>query len=115
LLKYGVANNRLHLGAGPQIGWLTSATDTYQGTGAYGNQVQVEEDIKDGLAGTDAGLLFNVEWKVKEGAFSPSLVVRYYLGLTDTVKDNPGDAVYNRVFSILTTIALGGKSAVADD
>jgi len=107
LVKYGVAENRLHLGLGPQVGFLTSASDTYKGTASTGNKITVDQDIKDSTASTDAGILFNLEWKVRPG-FSPSLVARYYLGLVDTIKDNPGDTVYNRVLSIILTIPVGG-------
>jgi hypothetical protein len=107
IVKYGVADNRLHLGLGPQVGFLTSATDTYKGTASTGNKITADEDIKGSSASTDAGILLNVEWKIRPG-FSPSLVARYYLGLVDTIKDNPGDAVYNRVLSVLLTIPIGG-------
>ena len=107
LLKYGVADNRVHLGAGGQVGFLTSAQDKYEGTSDNGNSITVDHDVKDYTVSTDAGLLFNVEWKYKKSILSPSLVVRYYLGLTDTVKDNPGDPVYNRVFSVLLFIPIG--------
>jgi hypothetical protein len=110
LVKYGVADNRLLLGVGPQVGFLTSATDTYKGTSAIENKITVDQDAKDSVSSTDAGVLFNVEWKVREGV-SPSLVARYYLGLTDTITDNAGDAVTNQVFSILFTIPVGGDPA----
>jgi hypothetical protein len=110
LLKYGVADNRLLFGVGPQVGFLLSAEDTYKGTSVNGNQVTIDEDVEGMLASTDAGVLFNVEWKVRLG-FSPSVVARYYLGLVDTIENNPGDAVYNRVLSILLTIPIGGDSS----
>jgi hypothetical protein len=61
LIKYGVAENRLHLGVGPQIGFLTSSAFTFKGTSSIGNKVTVEQDVKDGTTSTDAGVLFNVE------------------------------------------------------
>jgi hypothetical protein len=107
LLKYGVAGNRLHLGAGGQVGFLTSAQDKYEGTSDNGNPVTVDQDIKDYTVSTDLGLLFNVEYKFKPDVLSMGIVARYYLGLTDTVKDNPGDPVYNSVFSVLLTVPIG--------
>ena len=107
LLKYGVVDNRLHLGAGGQVGFLTSAKDKYEGTSDNGNAVEVEQDIKDYTTSTDAGLLFDIEWKFKKHILSSSIVARYYLGLMDTIKDNPGDPVYNRVFSLLVTVPIG--------
>ena len=51
--------------------------------------------------------MFHVEYKIR-GQFGASVAGRFYLGLTDTIKDNPGDAVYNRVFSIVGSIPIGG-------
>jgi hypothetical protein len=110
MLKYGLAQNRLHLGAGPQIGFLLGATDEGQATVA-GGRVTVESDLEDDLSSTDAGIVFAAEYKLAPDPFATSLGVRYYLGLTDILKDNPGDAVYNRVFTIVASIAMGG----ADD
>jgi hypothetical protein len=107
LLKYGVADNRLHLGAGGQVGFITSAKDKYEGVSDNGNNVEVEQDIKEYTTSTDLGLLFNIEWKFKKDVLAMGIVARYYLGLTDTVKDNPGDPVYNRVFSLLLTVPIG--------
>ena len=107
LLKFGVANDRLLIGAGPQVGFLLSSTATYKGESTNGNKVSVDQDIGESTESTDAGVVFNLEWKVR-GGFSPSVNVRYYLGLKDTVKDNPGDAVYNRVLSALLTVPIGG-------
>jgi len=36
--------------------------------------------------------------------------LRYYLGLTDIIKDNPGEPVKNSVFQINLGIPLGGKA-----
>lgn len=107
LLKYAVANDRLHLGAGPQVAFLTSATTTYKGSSTVGNEITVNQNVKDSISSTDAGILFHVEWKVRQG-FGPSLMARYYLGLTDIIKDNTGDAVTNQVFSFLLAIPIGG-------
>jgi hypothetical protein len=116
MLKYGLAQNRLHLGAGPQVGFLLSATDEAQATLRedrlpQDTRVTVETNIEDDLNSTDAGIVFAVEYKLAPDPFATSLGVRYYLGLTDLLKDNPGDAVYNRVFTIVGSIAMGG----ADD
>jgi hypothetical protein len=109
ILKYAVAYDRLHLGAGPQIGFLTSAQDKGEAEGVpAGRKITIEEDIKNDLNGTDAGVVFHAEYKLGPGPFAPSVGARYYLGLTDLVTDNPGDAVYNRVFTIVFSLAMGG-------
>ena len=107
IAKYRVAGSRLHLGAGPQVGFLTSATDKAEGT--IDRAITLEDDIKDALSSTDAGVVFHVEFKLAPDAFATSFAARYYLGLTDLVRDNPGRAQYNRVLSIVASIAMGGE------
>ena len=106
IVKYGALRNRLHLGAGPQVGFLMSSTDVFKGV--IRNQITVEEDIEAEVNSFDAGLTFQVEYKLQDGPFSASVSARYFLGLTDTIKDNPGDAVYNRVFTVFGSIPIGG-------
>jgi hypothetical protein len=106
IVKYGALKRRLHLGAGPQFGFLLGATDVF--SGVINNEITVNEDIGDSLNSFDAGVAFHVEFKLKDNPFAASLTARYYLGLTDTVKDNPGDAVYNRVLSVFGSIPIGG-------
>jgi hypothetical protein len=108
IVKYGALRNRLHLGAGPQVGFLLSATDVFKGV--ITREITVEEDIGDSLNSFDAGVAFQVEYKLNESPFAASISARYFLGLTDTIKDNPGDAVYNRVFSVFGSIPIGGDS-----
>ena len=105
IIKYGVMEDKLHLGLGPQVGFLTGASDKFEGV--VQNTITVTEDIKDSLNSTDAGIVFHAEYKFR-GQFGASVAARFYLGLTDTIKDNPGDAVYNRVFSVLASIPIGG-------
>jgi hypothetical protein len=106
IVKYGALGNRLHLGAGPQVGFLLSATDVVEGVIA--RQITIKEDVEDQLNSFDAGVAFQVEYKLRESPFAASVSARYFLGLTDTLKDNPGDAVYNRVFSLFGSIPIGG-------
>lgn len=105
LVKYATLNRRLHIGAGPQVGFLTSATDKY--SGVIENTITIEEDIKDRLNSTDAGPVFQLEYKLKNDPFSTSISARYYHGLTDIIKDNPENAVYNRVFSLFISVPIG--------
>ncbi len=104
LIKYGALGRQLHVGVGPQIAFLTSATDKFQGV--INNQITVEEDIEDGLNSTDAGVVFNLSYKMRP-SYGTGINLRYYLGLTDIIKDNPGEAVYNRVLSIFLSVAIG--------
>jgi hypothetical protein len=106
LLKYGLLEDRLHIGAGPQVGFLSGATDIYEGV--IENKITVDDDIEDELSSTDAGATFLLEYKLGDDPFSTGISVRYYLGLVDIVEDNPGDAVYNRVFTISLSVPMGG-------
>jgi hypothetical protein len=108
IVKYAALRNRLHFGAGPQVGFLLSGTDVFEGV--INREITVKEDIKDELNSFDAGVAFQIEYKLQEGPFAASLSARYFLGLTDTIKDNPDDAVYNRVFSVFGSIPIGGGS-----
>jgi hypothetical protein len=107
IVKYGVLENRLLIGAGPQIGFLLSASDVFNGV--INKEITVKDDIESRLNSFDAGVAFQLEYKFKEGPFAASISGRYYLGLTDTVKDNPGDPIYNRVLSIFASIPIGGS------
>jgi hypothetical protein len=106
LFKYALGNGQWHLGAGPQIGFLLSAQDVYNGV--ISNEITIKADRKDILNSTDAGVTFVLEYKVGQNPFAMGVTARYYLGLTDILKDNAGDALYNRVFTLGITMAMGG-------
>jgi hypothetical protein len=112
LLKYALGDGRWHLGAGPQIGFLTSAKDEYDGV--ITNEISIRADRKDMLNSTDAGVAFVLEYKMGHGPFATGLTARYYLGLTDLIKDNTGEALYNRVLTIGATLAMGGMEDFED-
>jgi len=107
LFKYALRNGRWHLGAGPQIGFLTSAQDVYDGV--ISNEIIIKADRKDMLNSTDAGVTFVLEYKTRQNPFAMGVTARYYLGLSDIIKDNTGDALYNRIFTLGITIAMGGS------
>ena len=112
LFKYAIGDRRWHLGAGPQIGFLTSAKDEY--TGVFTYDISITADRKDMLNSTDAGVAFVLEYKMGHGPFATGVTARYYLGLTDLIKDNTGEALYNRVLTIGATLAMGGVDDFAD-
>jgi hypothetical protein len=58
--------------------------------------------------------VFNLSYKFQP-SFGTGINVRYYLGLTDTIKDNPGDAVYNRVLSVFVSVAIGEDPSEKED
>lgn len=70
--KYYVAEG-FSLQAGPQIGFLLSATDEFEGE---------EEDIKDFLKGTDFGVNFGLGYELDNGL---NFAARYNVGLSDNL------------------------------
>lgn len=112
LVKYALGNGRWHLGAGPQIGFLTSAQDVYDGV--IENEITVKADRKEMLNSTDAGVAFVLEYKTGDNPFAMGVTARYYMGLTDLIKDNTGDALYNRIFTLGITMAMGGTKDFED-
>jgi hypothetical protein len=113
ILKYAVLDHRLFLGAGPQVNFLTSAWDTY--SGVINKEIDITDDVQDRLESTDAGVAFQVEYKLSRQVTAASINVRYYLGLTDTIKDNTGSAVTNQVLSIFGSVPIGGDPAADDE
>jgi hypothetical protein len=92
------------IGAGAQMGILTSAKDRYEGLTPEGKSVTVENDIEKSTERFDAGVAFDTEYRFAK--IPLAIGVRYYYGLTDTMKGS-GPAVYNRVLSGSGRIALG--------
>ncbi len=113
LLKYAVMPHRLFLGAGPQVNFLLGATDVF--SGVITNQIDITEDIEDQLSSTDAGVAFHIEYKLGPSVVAASINVRYYLGLTDTIKDNTGSKVTNQVLTVFGSIPIGDVPTEAGD
>jgi len=112
IVKYGLLQEKLHLGLGPQVNILSSAKDVFDGT--ISNDISVTEDIKDQLNSTDTGIAFHAEYKLR-GRYGVSVTARFYLGMSDLIKDNRGEAAKNRVFSLMATIPIGGDPTKKDD
>lgn len=87
MAKYFVAEG-FSIEAGPQISFVTRAE-------ASGGGETI--DMKDVTNSTDFGLNFGLGYSLPMGVMFSG---RYNLGLSDTVKDNQGDAVKNGVFQL---------------
>ena len=90
ILKYQV--DRIGLGFGGQIGFLTSANDRFKGVVDSLRDLTLEANIKDRITTMDAGLVFSIDY-----AFRPELEMRslrlnakLYLGMMDIVDGNTG-------------------------
>lgn len=100
-------NTGLRVGLGPQIGFLLSADDRYDGRSSTGTPVVIEKDIESRAAGIDAGVAFDAEYRI--GSTGLAIGIRYYHGLTSLLPDDPGPAIHQRVLSGSGRISLGGR------
>lgn len=87
-----------YLEAGPQFGFLVSAKDKFKNStnGSTDNATIVALD-KDNFNTFDFGIGLGAGYY-----FTPNLglTARYTAGLSDIIKDNPGDSVKNNVFQV---------------
>ena len=92
------ATPAFYLEAGPQFGFLVSAKDKFKNStnGSTDNTSIVALD-KDNFNTFDFGIGLGAGYY-----FTPNLglTARYTAGLSDIIKDNPGDSVKNNVFQV---------------
>ncbi len=96
LLRYRLTE-RLMVSAGPQISFLTGATDIYRSEPMEGVELTTELDIKEAIKPVDLGAVLDVSYLFSEpmGGKGLILYLRYNLGFVDMVKDNSGDPSRN--------------------
>ena len=108
----------LGIGAGGYVAFLTGATDELSSDVDQG-LVRLNDSAKDALNTVDAGLVFSLDYSLKPEAEMRSVKIngKLYYGLTDTVTDNPGDAVKNWMLFVGLDVPVGGGKAAdeADD
>jgi len=108
MLKYAPRRQTgLRVGIGPEISFVTGATDRYTARTPTDSAVIVERDIGEEVAGVDAGVAIDLEWRWPLLAIG----VRYYEGLTDLLSGNAGSPSKARVLSGSGRIPLGRKPA----
>ena len=106
LLRFAPQREKgLRIGAGPQIGFRTGATDRYNAKTATGLKFTAERKIKGKTAGVDFGVSVDVEYRLK----MLSIGARYTHGLTDLDESPGGGEVHNRVVTGTGRIYLGKK------
>ena len=101
IAKYQFAD-RFNIGTGPQFSFLTSSSNVYERT------VQAEDEITYSQESQVSWNSFDFGWTVEftynlwkaRGGKGLNIHFRYTQGLTDIIKDNPGDALTNSVFQI---------------
>ena len=92
LLKVKLSD-RFNISAGPQISFLTGATDTYKSSSIDDVILTSELDIKSELNTIDAGAVIDFEYILvpPKGGKGINIYVRYSKGFVDLLKENPGD------------------------
>ncbi|MEP2024514.1 MAG: porin family protein [Reichenbachiella sp.] len=115
LMKYNITPG-FHLMLGPQLA-LRHKAAAYYYYESNGNELIYKEDVRDSYKRLDAGFTSGAGFKLKPGGMN--IGFRYYQGLVDVRKDNPGDAQRNRSWYVYCTIPIGrgkaeAKHAVAD-
>lgn len=97
MFQYNATPN-FYLEAGPQFGFLVNAKDKFKNStnGSTDNATIVALD-KDNFNTFDFGIGLGAGYY-----FTPNLglTARYTAGLSDIMKDNPGDSVKNNVFQV---------------
>ena len=99
------------IGIGAQLGYLTSADDTYEAITYQGNDITLVSDVRGQFNKWDAGLTGIIDYSIspEKKMRSLRLSLTYYYGLTDMVKDNTGDAWTNSEFLLSIGIPIGGS------
>ena len=106
VLKRQVAGG-LYVGVGGMLGLRTKAFDIFTQKVNEADDLTYKLDIKDNLARIDAGLLFNLNYKIlKSGEMN--FFVKYYYGLLDINDRDMGDELYNRSVYFGAGIPIGG-------
>jgi hypothetical protein len=110
LVKY--VTGPLHIGVGGSLGILTGASDELVSDAERG-ALNLNASNTDSLNTFDAGLVASLSY-----AFKPQLQMRslrldvkFYYGLTNTVKGHAGDAIRNWMLFVGLDIPVGGSDA----
>jgi hypothetical protein len=106
----------IKIGVGGQVGYLTSASDVYNGYTFLGDDLTMDRDIKDKLNHWDAGVTGIIDYYLNQEAKMKSMRISltYYYGLMDILKDNPGDPWKNSFFLLSVAIPMGGSDDVEE-
>jgi len=101
IVKYRLG--RFHVGAGPFVALLGSATERFRAVLESGETMRFSRDVKAGYKPRDYGLVFEGSWTVAKPRRGMGLVFhfRYQAGLTDVLKDPAAPRpVRNSVFQV---------------
>ena len=100
LIRYRI-KNLLFAEGGPQLNLRTKAKDIFES-----GDLTYKNHIEDNITRFDFGFTFGLAQKLNKQIGAVALGIRYYIGLTDIDKLNPGSQK-NGVFQILANIPIG--------
>ncbi|MGD8536247.1 MAG: porin family protein [Candidatus Aminicenantes bacterium] len=107
LAKYSF-KEEISFGIGPQFGILTGAKNKYVSEVFESDDLVFKDDVKSQFQSFDFGLVFNLEYRFL-GKRGINVNLRYYLGLMDTIRNNPGIAAKNSIIQVAIGVAMGKK------
>lgn len=98
-------HEKFNIGLGPYLSILTGANDKFETTADEVGDLTITNTVKSQFNSVDYGVVFEAGWSAWEARKGKGLNIhaRYTLGLSDIVKDNPGDALNNSVFQIFVS------------
>jgi hypothetical protein len=101
---------------GPQLGLLSKASDKFSTEVYEKEDLSFTNNVKDDYKKFDAGITGGIGYQLMKGT-GMTFGIRYYYGLMDILKDNPGTAQKNRSFYLYASIPIGAgkKSDKAND
>jgi hypothetical protein len=104
-LKYYFAE-RFYVEGGGMLGWRRKVTDEFTTQVVNKNDLLFENDVSNKYQRIDAGVLTGVGYRIVKG-HGMNLGFRYYQGLVDILKDNPGERQWNSVLYTFLGIPIG--------
>ncbi len=113
MLKY--VAGRIGIGVGGQVGLLTGASDELISDVDQG-ALRLKRSVKDTLNTWDAGLVASLDFSFRpqDKMRSMRLNAKFYYGLMDTLRENPGDPIRNWILFVGVDIPVGGSDDVPD-
>jgi hypothetical protein len=100
--------------AGPMVGLLNKGKDEFVVNIKDEDDLEFTNDIKSEYKKLDFGFMGGLGYKLMQGK-GMSLGIRYYAGVVDVLKDNPGEAQRNAAFYIFAGIPIGVKNKNVSD
>ncbi len=110
MLKYRFATY-FHVEAGPMLALRTKGYDEFLNSVKDDDDLSYKLDIKDNYKRIDAGIMVGAGMKLSKRPKSSQVGIRYYYGLVDPLKDNPGKPQYFSSIYLYFSIPIGANKA----